>query len=120
MPSDDEIKRVTSSMCWMLDVLEQVKHFQEFEQFLTISVGWVVDVDVEIPGHDYLSLVSGDDFQQRGEVAEELCIRHFTSGSVDDNVDDRSRRRAQRTYQGLEFGRNKACVDASGGKPIAE
>ena len=120
MPSDDEIKSVTSSMCRMLDVLAQIKHFQEFEQFLTISVGWVIDVDAEIPGHNYLSLVSFDDFQQRGEVTEELCIRHFTSGSLNDNVDDHSRRRAQRTYQGLEFGRNKACVDASGGKPIAE
>ena len=83
---DNKIQCVTTLVCWNRDVLHRVERVENVEQATPMSVVRVVDVDVEIPRNDDLTLKDGDRFEERGEFVENFFRHLITSGSIDHHL----------------------------------
>ena len=76
-------------MCWAANGLHEVERLYNLGKPPGVSIGRVINVNVEVTAHDDRTAIRGNDLEQTNQFLEEQFRRVDATWSIDDNVHSR-------------------------------
>ena len=82
-PGDDQVKCVTTHMCWLCDMLHESERLKRVPKVNGVSIVAQVEVDVEVSADNYWTAAGHELLKHRRQFVEKLGRQRGTSRPVD-------------------------------------